>query len=126
MSDHTLNYFVVEDPNFARFYLLPKIHTRLHNVPGRPVISNCGFYTENISSVLDYHLQPHAQKVKSYVKDTNCFLNKIKKLESLPDGAILCTMDVVSLYLIYHMGKVLPLSVGFWGLGIASKSQVIL
>ena len=97
-SSDTLNYFAVEDPKFARFYLLPKIHKRLHNVPGRPVMSNCGFYTENISSFLDYHLQPLAQKVKSYIKDTNHFLNKIKKLGSLPDGAILCTMDVVGLY----------------------------
>ena len=95
MSGDTLNYFIVEDPKFARFYLLPKIDKRLHNVPGRPVISNCGFYTENISSFLDYYLQPLAQKVKSYIKDSNHFLNKIKKLESLPDGAILCTMDVV-------------------------------
>ena len=75
-----------------------KTHKRLQNVPGRPVILNCGFYTENISSFLDYHLQPLAQKVKSYIKDTNHFLNKIKKLGSLPDGAILCTMDVVGLY----------------------------
>ena len=98
LSSDTLNYFVVEDPKFARFYLLPKIHKRLYNVPGRPVISNCVFYTENISSFLDYHLQPLAQKVKSYIKDTNHFLNKIKKLGSLPDGAVLCTMDVVGLY----------------------------
>ena len=55
---------------FARFYQLPKMHKRLHNVPGRPVISNCGFHTENISSFLDYHLQPLAQKVKSHTKDT--------------------------------------------------------
>ena len=54
LSSDTINYFVVEDSKFARFYLLPKIHKRLHNVPGRPVISNCGFYTENISSFLDY------------------------------------------------------------------------
>ena len=39
-------------------------------------------------------MQPLAPKVKSYIKDTNHFLNKIKKLGSLPDGAILCTMDV--------------------------------
>ena len=58
LSRDTLNYFADEDPKFARFYLLPKIHKRLQNVPGRPVISNCCFYTENISSVLDYHLQP--------------------------------------------------------------------
>ena len=66
LSSDTLNHFVVEDPKLARFYLLPKIHKRLHNVPGRPVISNCDFYTENISSFLDYHLQPLAQKVKLY------------------------------------------------------------
>ena len=73
LSSYTLNYFAVEDQKFARFYLLPKIHKRLHNVPGRPAISNCGFYTENISSFLGYHLQPLAQEVKSYIKDANHF-----------------------------------------------------
>ena len=57
LSNDTLNYFLVKDPKFARFYLLPKIHNCLHNVPGRTVISNCGFYIENISSFLDHHLQ---------------------------------------------------------------------
>ena len=98
LSNDTLNYFLVKDPKFARFYLLPKIHKRLHNVPGRPVISNCGFYTENISSFLDHHLQPIAQKVNSFIKDTNHFLRKIKSLGQLPEGAILCTIDVVGLY----------------------------
>ena len=63
LSSDTLNYFLVEDPKFARFYLLPKIHKRLHDVPGRPVISNCSIYTENIFSFLEYHLQPLAQRV---------------------------------------------------------------
>ena len=48
----TLDYFSVKDPKFARFYLLPKIHKQLHDVLGRPVISNCGYYTENISLFL--------------------------------------------------------------------------
>ena len=94
----TLNYFLIKDPKFARFYLLPKTHKYLHDVPGRPVISNCRFYTENISSFLGYHLQPLAQRVKSYIKGTNHFLNKIKKIWKLPEGAILCPMDVVGLY----------------------------
>ena len=34
LSSDTLNYFVVEDPKFVRFYFLPKIHKRLHNAPG--------------------------------------------------------------------------------------------
>ena len=36
--------------------------------------------------------------VKSHIKDTNNFLNKIRKIGKLPEGAILCTMDVVGLY----------------------------
>ena len=69
LSADNLEYFFNKDPKFARFYLLPKIHKRLHNVPGRPVISNCAYYTENILSFLDYHLQPLAKKVESYIKD---------------------------------------------------------
>ena len=40
LKRNNLDYFIMKDPKFARFYLLPKIHKRLHNVPGRPVISN--------------------------------------------------------------------------------------
>ena len=43
LTKDTLDYFLVKDPKFARSYLLPKIHKRLHDVPGRPVISNCGY-----------------------------------------------------------------------------------
>ena len=99
LSQDTLDYFLVKDPKFARFCVLPKVHKRLYDVPGRPVISNCSFYTENIFSFLDFHLQPLAQKVKSYIKDTNHFLRKIKELGQLPEGTILCTIDVIGLYL---------------------------
>ena len=34
----------------GRFYLLPKVHKRMYHIPGGSVISNCGFYTENISA----------------------------------------------------------------------------
>ena len=81
----TIKYFMVKDPKFARFYLLPKIHKRLHDVPGRPVISNCNYYTENISSFLDFHLQPLALRVKSYIKDTNHFLKKLRSLPNLSE-----------------------------------------
>ena len=70
LNADTVKYFMVKYPKFARFYLLPKIHKRLHDVLGRPVISNCGYYTENISSFLDFHLQPLTREVKSYIKDT--------------------------------------------------------
>ena len=63
----TLEYFFINKPKLGRFYLLPKIHKRLHNVPGRPVISDSGFFTENISAFLEYHLKPVLQKVKSFI-----------------------------------------------------------
>ena len=49
LSKDTLDYFLVKDPKFVGFYLLSKFHKRLHDVPGRPVISNWGYYTENMS-----------------------------------------------------------------------------
>ena len=79
------------DSKIARFCLLPKIHKRLHDVLGRTVIWNYGFCTENISSFLDYYFQSLAQRIKSYIKDTNHFLNKTNKIENLPKEVILCT-----------------------------------
>ena len=38
--------------------LLPKIHKGLDNLPGRPIILNCGTLTEKAIEFLDHHLQP--------------------------------------------------------------------
>ena len=35
---------------------------------------------------------------RSYVKDTNHFLSRLSKLGKIPEGALLCTVDVVGLY----------------------------
>ena len=39
-----------------------------------------------------------AQAVKSYVKDTNDFLNKLRSLLKVLDNIIVCTVDVVGLH----------------------------
>ena len=67
-------------------------------MPERPVISNWGYYTENIFSFLDFHLQPISKKVKSCIKDTNDFLKKLRSLTNLPSNGLLCNMDLVGLY----------------------------
>ena len=107
LATDTLNYFLVKDPKFAKFYVLTKIHKSLHNVPSKPIISNCGFYTENISPFLDNHLKPIALRVNLFIKDKNHFLRKIESLTQLPQGAILCTIDVVGTYpnIAYEEGK---------------------
>ena len=91
-------YLEVKDSKLGRFYLLPKIHKGLSSVKGRPVISNCGTITEHISEYLDHHLNPLVSLSRSYVKDTNHFLSKLSKLSIIPEGALLCTVDVVGLY----------------------------
>ena len=98
LKKEIIKYLEVKDPRFARFYLLRKIHKRLNNAPGRSVISNCGYYTKDLSAFLDFHLQPLAQTVKSYIKDTNEFLNKLRSVPKFPDNIILCTVAVVGLY----------------------------
>ena len=80
ISHVTLDYFSINNPKLGRFYLLPNIHKRLHDVAERPVISNSGFDTENISSFIEYHMKPLAQNVKSYIRDANDFLSKLASL----------------------------------------------
>ena len=53
---------------------------------------------ENISAFLNFHLQALAQAMKSDIKDTNDFLNKLRSLLKLPGNIILCTVDAVGLY----------------------------
>ena len=76
-------------------YLLPKIHERLFDVPGRTVISNCGTSTEKVSKIFDHHLKPVMQEGQSKTGD---FLNKIKNINAIPENAILVTAAVVGLY----------------------------
>ena len=52
ITEKQLKYFTIEHKkatNLGKMYLLPKIHKRLYDVPGRPVISNCGTTTEKAS-----------------------------------------------------------------------------
>ena len=86
--------------NLRKMYLLPKIHKRLFNVQGRPVIWNCSLPTENLSEFLDSHLKGIIQESWSYIKDSNSndFINKTKNLKDISQEALLVTADVVGLY----------------------------
>ena len=47
---------------------------------------------------MDFYLQPIIKSLPHIVKDTTDFLCKLRELGDIPDGAIICTMDVVGLY----------------------------
>ena len=96
-----MKYFVYDYKNarnLGKLYFPPKIHKKLSNVPGGLVISNCGTPTERASEFSDYHLKPVMQRSWSYIKDPGHFIEKIKRINNIPDDAILVTTDVVELY----------------------------
>ena len=80
----------------ARFYLLPKIHKK--NIPSRPIISSINCHITKLSRYVDYHIKPLATKVKSYIRDTTDFINKLQNIEYVPHNAILAILNVKSLY----------------------------
>ena len=92
------NYLLVKNPQLGRFYLLPKIHRRMTNIPGRPAISNNGTSTEIISLYLDYHLKSLIPNVPHILEDTRDFVNRIQGLSDLPESNILVSFDIVGLY----------------------------
>ena len=47
---------------------------------------------------LDYHLQHILKEIPSYVKDTKNFIQKPNQTEKVPEGSLLVTLDVKSLY----------------------------
>ena len=81
--------------HLGKMYLLPKIHKRLFNIRGRPVISNCGTPKEKVAEILDSHLKGATAESWSHIKHSNIFINKTKNLKDILKDALLVTTDVV-------------------------------
>ena len=89
-------FLTPKNPRTPLFYMLPKIHKP--NNPGRPIVSTCDGPTENLSMYVDSFIKPLAQQVKSYIKDTNQFIQRLTELGQVPQNSYLVTVDVTSLY----------------------------
>jgi len=92
-------------PTPRKFYILPKIHKPPHDwptpfrtPPGRPIVSDIGSESYNISKYLDHFLKPITFIQPSYIKDTFDFIAKIKLVNNLPSNTLLVTCDVESMY----------------------------
>ena len=96
IDDETAKYLKENHPKPGHFYTIPKIHKQGH--PGRPIVFSNSHPTERISQFVDHHLQPLVTKLPSYIKDTTHFLNKLNSIGQLPNGVLLLTLDVASLY----------------------------
>ena len=98
IDDKCHDYLRVSKERTSLFYMLPKIHKKSTNPPGRPIVSGNGCPTERISQFVDLFLQPTVKLLPSYVRDTTHFLKKLQSLGPIPPGSFLVTMDVASLY----------------------------
>ena len=64
----TADGLIVSNPKTPKFYMRLRIHK--NDNPGQPVVSSVNCRTSSISKCVDYHLQPIAKVVPSYVRDT--------------------------------------------------------
>ena len=98
IDDKCHQFLHIDKERTSLFYMLPKIHKRKENPPGRPIVSGNGCPTERISQLVDYFLQPTVKALPSYVRDTTHFLSRLNDLGDLPENCVLATLDVASLY----------------------------
>ena len=96
ISEKNFDHLAPDNCTEARFYMLPKIHKK--GVPGRPICSSVNHPTSRISKLVDEHIKEYVPQTQSYIRDTQDFISKMKSLGPIPQGAILCTLDVSSLY----------------------------
>ena len=96
-----MDYLIMKKPQLSRFYLLPKIHKRRSNVPGRPVISNKATATESISLFLDFHLKTIIPTIPHILEDTRDLLPRLNQFRDIPDNKLLVMFDAVG-HTTYH------------------------
>lgn len=90
--------------NHRNFYVLPKIHKPREKWPqpdimpeGRPIVSDVGSESYRVAEYIDHFIRPLSIGHTAYIKDTYCFVNKIRG-RHIPKDAFLVTGDVTALY----------------------------
>lgn len=96
ITDATAKLLTIYNSIAPRLYCLPKIHKR--DVPLRPIVSSISSTTYNLSKMLSAILSNSFSDRTDYnVVDTFSFVNDVSGVV-LPDGFVLISLDVVSLF----------------------------
>jgi hypothetical protein len=77
------------------------VKTHKQSNPLRLITSCCDTAIERLSAFTEFFLQPLAQKLPSFIKDTTDLLNKIEELNErgpLPINTLLVSWDVVAMF----------------------------
>uniref|UniRef100_A0A673WHK7 Reverse transcriptase domain-containing protein n=1 Tax=Salmo trutta TaxID=8032 RepID=A0A673WHK7_SALTR len=93
-----VEFLCVKFSKIPTFYTVTKLHKQVSPPPGRPIVAAIDSVTSNISKCMDYHIKPMVENLPSYVKDTSHMISLIEGLGRLPEGTLLATFNVESLY----------------------------
>ena len=97
IDETTTKFLLPHEPTRTPIiYGQPKIHKTGH--PLRPIVSGCDGPTDNLSKYVTHFIQPLAERLPTYLKDSKQFLSFLDVIPPLPHNAILVTADVTSLY----------------------------
>lgn len=78
----TIEYIHINNPQPWRFYLLPKLHKRVSQVPSRLVISNNGNITKMLVNLLTSILEKIISLILHILERTRGFLSLVKYIEN--------------------------------------------
>ncbi len=115
LTEKELGYLQTFEVKSSNFYGLPKVHKSkqisdicqnsvssyvevpaVNDLKLRPIIAGPTCQTHRLSEFIDTLLKPYTKHVKSYLRDTNDFLNALP--QSVPPDTLLVSFDVESLY----------------------------
>ena len=81
-----------------QFYGIPKIHKHFTQVPPiRPIVSHTNSLLSPTAKFIDHILQPLAQLYKDCIQNSTSLILQLEDL-TIPDNAILVSIDIESLY----------------------------
>ena len=95
LDEKTANNLNSSGVKTAQFRMFPKIHKKGN--PGKTVVSSVNCHITKMSKSIDHVLQPHVKELRSYIKDSIDFIQKINDLERIPENSIFVKVDVRSL-----------------------------
>ena len=85
-------------PRIPQFYGIPKIHKKYINLPPmRPIISQSSSLLSPSAQFIDHVLQPLAMSYPDYIQNSTTLTLHLQDT-TVPDDAILVTVDVANLY----------------------------
>ena len=88
----------MSNTNTPKFYGIPKVHKKFTNIPPvRPIIAQTTSPLTPSARLIDHVLQPLAQSYSDYLHNSTVLI-KILQDMSIPEEAVLVTIDVTNLY----------------------------